>query len=295
MLAPADRPAARMEVDDLSHQHGADLNLGGKPEVVGPEEGVFPAVLRENRPGMKGDGADGVQLARQKDVGALHAAVKVAVAVVVVHAQAEDQTQPVPKWRRQPCAAKQRGDGVPALLDRQNRVVTDGPNAESAVAGGNQRSLVRRQGAQLRANAAGEAVVEAGVGLRLVGGKVDPGLAQEGTDQRLGQRRVQKMPGCRRQRSGDQRLQQKPTGGGPVEEAQQHFVVGHGDTLLSYMESAQENSPARMGYWFKKCSRVIIKNSAAPRATSQRMPLSPGLPMRILERKRKPVSRAVPK
>ena len=94
-------------------------------------------------------GADGVQLTGQEDVTSLGAVVDIAIAVVIVHTQAEHKAYAVPVRFCDGIAAQQVGYRVPALLDGHDQSVTDTVGRQASVTGGDQAltGIVRNGGA----------------------------------------------------------------------------------------------------------------------------------------------------
>ena len=76
--------------------------------------------------------------AGQKHILSLAAAFKIAVAVIVVHAEAKHQAEPVPEVRGQLRIPQQAGERIAALLYGKHRVLPDGHRGEQPVAGGDE-------------------------------------------------------------------------------------------------------------------------------------------------------------
>ena len=184
-----------MVVEDLAHQHGANFHLGHRTEIIGVQQGQLPAVLGEHRAGRQGHRPHGVQFAGQKAVFSFGAIVQIAVAVIVVDAQPEHQTEAVPVSPGQPVILQKIREGIAALLHRQDGVAFDRVHRQKAVTGGDQRSGIAVDGAQRLPDLAGEAIVEAPqiVGVKIL--EVNVVFSHERPDQRFGHGGVQKLAG----------------------------------------------------------------------------------------------------
>ena len=125
LFLPPFKAAGAVQVAYFAHQHRAYLDLSRGAEMVGFEEGVLAAVLDEHVGVLKRDGAHGVQRARNEAVFALHARVEVAIAVIVVHAQAKHQRRAAREQRGPRVAAQQARGGVQAALDGKGAVLAD--------------------------------------------------------------------------------------------------------------------------------------------------------------------------
>ena len=88
----ADSGSLPFVINNASHQHSSHLHLGDSAEMRGPDQGVFPAVFRENRYLLQGNRAYRVEYAGDKKVFTFGAGVHIAVAVVMIHTKAKDQT-----------------------------------------------------------------------------------------------------------------------------------------------------------------------------------------------------------
>ncbi len=198
--------AGAVVIVDFSHQHGADLHLHDRAEVLGFDHGIFPTVFGENRSGRQRDRTHRVQATADKHVLPLDAGHGIAVPVVVVHAQAEHQTDPVAVLCRQRFVLQQRRDGVDALLDRQDGILPNTVGTEQAVTRGDQDRFVIGKRPQTAFDPPAEAIVEATkmIGFKLR--KVDAVAPYKAADQRLGQSAVQKRTAQARNPTGSQQL-----------------------------------------------------------------------------------------
>ena len=246
--------------------------------MLGVHDSIFPAVAGKDRKLMQRDRTHGMQLAGDEHVFALASPVGVAVAVIIVYAEAEDEAHAVPIARGDRVAGEELVERVAAVLEVEHEALVDAPGAEPPVAGGEEQRGILRQGAQLRPDPAAEKVVEAGEAPLSIVLQPDPVASDEGADQRPGEGGVHKAPGEAGDRPPGQQLQRGAPRRRAVQEAQSCALLLRGFPAAVHLKITFHSSSRR--------------NSSAPRPTMIRMPRRPGFFSRKGTRNSAPVSSA---
>ena len=153
-------------------------------ESPGFHERDFSAVSREYRQSLEGNGPHGVQLPRKKAPGENFTLIQVIIAVIVLHTEPENQTDPVPEAFSQGIIAQERRDSIAALLDGENQTVPNPVDAQKPVAWGNKKRFLVGQGPELLADGTAEKIIEAGIAQRQIIRHAYAVFFRKGPDQR---------------------------------------------------------------------------------------------------------------
>lgn len=181
-----------MQILDPSDQKRSDFDLRDDSEMFSVKDGVFPAVLYENRNAAERDRLYGMKFSRKKDIFGFFRLINITITVIMIYAKTEDETNTVPVAVGEFWILKQISDGVTALLDRNHGSVLYFVGAEQSVARRNQRVRIRIDRTEFFTDPTGETVIEAGVMFRLILGFVNARPVKKRFNQRLRQRRIQK-------------------------------------------------------------------------------------------------------
>ena len=109
-----------MVVLNAAHQQGAHLHLGDGAEMLRLQDGILPAILDEHGAAGQGNGPHGVQYPRQEVVLPFDAPVNIAVAVIIVYAQAEHQAKAIGIPRGVFLPSQEIRQAVPAAFDLEH-------------------------------------------------------------------------------------------------------------------------------------------------------------------------------
>ena len=172
------------------------------------------------------------QLTGQEDVTSLGAVVDIAIAVVIVHTQAEHKAYAVPVRFCDGIAAQQVGYRVPALLDWHDQSVTDTVGRQASVTGGDQGTGIVRNGAHLRTDASGEAIIEAAVACCRIFVEVNVIFPDKATDERAGEGGIHEASAQGGETSPTQHLEQNTPRYRMVHTAEHQFPLLPGLVLL---------------------------------------------------------------
>ena len=171
---------------DLAYHHGAHFHLCDFSEMIGFHDGVFSAILHEYWKAPQRNGRYGVQFAFDIDVFPLYAAVKIAVAVVIVHAEAKYEANAILIYSSQLIVHEEIPDGVIAPFDAANEIVRDPIGGEPCIAGRDQTVRRHIHRTALREDLSCEKIIKATVFGRLIFRKINMIAPDESFDMHLG-------------------------------------------------------------------------------------------------------------
>ena len=143
LLRASGHRGSTVVIDDSAHQQGAHLHHNQIAENVVLQDGIFPGVFLIDGVIIVGDGIDGVQHAGKAGVWSLAAADGVAIAMVIIHAQPENQHPAAPVCLCQLRIFQQGGQGVPGVLDGEAAALPDGVYGQAAVGGADEMPGIR--------------------------------------------------------------------------------------------------------------------------------------------------------
>ena len=173
---------------------------------------------------VTGNGVHRVEHSGKEHVLPFFAVGHIAIPVVIVHAEPENQAPATGKLLPQIRVSQQRFQGIAASLQKKPLLRGNGQGRQAAVAGADELVPVRRKGPELRLDLPAEKVVVAFIGCpqEVIHGDARP--ADKGLYEYPGGPGAEHRPACLGDPGGGEDLQHRPTGGVIIEGGDQALL-----------------------------------------------------------------------